>query len=211
MLHKDPFTIDAATFSLIQRIQAIPELKDFYLVGGTALALQYGHCNSIDIDLFTEKEFITDDLISILQNHFEIEVSFKRSTSTLLTFINNVKTDFIRHNYPLVKEPQNEEGITLLSSEDISAMKLNAIVNSGKRLKDFVDIYYLLEYFSLNQMLLFFEKKYPHLNSLIVLKSLSYFNDIDPNIDPPKTKVNLSLSEITNRINQAVLQSNRVF
>ena len=211
MLHKDPFTIDAATFSLIQRIQAIPELKDFYLVGGTALALQYGHRNSIDIDLFTEKEFITDDLISILQNHFEIEVSFKRSTSTLLTFINNVKTDFIRHNYPLVKEPQNEEGITLLSSEDISAMKLNAIVNSGKRLKDFVDIYYLLEYFSLNQMLSFFEKKYPHLNSLIVLKSLSYFNDIDPNIDPPKTKVNLSLSEITNRINQAVLQSNRVF
>ena len=45
MLHKDPFTIDFATFRLIQSIQILTELKDFYLVGVTALALQYGHRN----------------------------------------------------------------------------------------------------------------------------------------------------------------------
>jgi hypothetical protein len=43
MLHKDPFIVDPNTFSLIQKIQALPELADFYLVEGTALALQYGH------------------------------------------------------------------------------------------------------------------------------------------------------------------------
>jgi hypothetical protein len=211
MLYKDPFIVDPQTFRLIQNIQALPEFKDFYLVGGTALALQYGHRNSIDIDLFTEKEFVTDDLIAVLQSHFKIEVSFKRNTGTLLTFIDNIKTDFIRHNYPLIKEQQAEEGISFLSTEDIAAMKLNAIVNSGKRLKDFVDVYYLLEHFSLNEMVSFFQIKYPHLNPLIVLKSLSYFDDIDPDMDPPKTRVKLSITKILNRINQAVLQSNKIF
>ena len=50
MLYKDPFIITPETFKLIQQLQSIPELKEFYLVGGTALALQLGHRNSIDID-----------------------------------------------------------------------------------------------------------------------------------------------------------------
>jgi hypothetical protein len=211
MLYKDPFIIDPKTYRLIQDIQALPELKNFYLVGGTALALQYGHRNSIDIDLFTEKEFVADDIISVLQNYFDVEVSFKRDQGTLLTFVNNIKTDFIRHNYPLIKESQSEDGIVFLSTEDIAAMKLNAIVNSCKRLKDFVDIYFLLEHFSLNEMVSFFHIKYPHLNPLIVLKSLSYFDDIDPDMDPPKMKVKLPITKILKRINQAVLRSNKIF
>lgn len=52
MLHKDPFIIAPETFKLTQKLQSLPELKDFVLVGGTSLALQLGHRNSIDIDLF---------------------------------------------------------------------------------------------------------------------------------------------------------------
>lgn len=48
MLHKQPFIVKPETFSLIQQLQAHPGLKEFYLVGGTALALQLGHRNSID-------------------------------------------------------------------------------------------------------------------------------------------------------------------
>ena len=66
MLHKKPFIIAPKTFKLIQQLQAVPELKEFYLVGGTALALQLGHRNSIDIDLFTKNEFEAADLISLL-------------------------------------------------------------------------------------------------------------------------------------------------
>lgn len=66
MLNKDPFIIDPHTFELIQRLQATPGLSDFYLVGGTSLALQIGHRNSIDIDLFTTKEFVTDEIIEFL-------------------------------------------------------------------------------------------------------------------------------------------------
>ncbi len=57
MLHKDPFIVKPATFQLIQQLQSLRELNEFYLVDGTALALQLNHRNSVDIDLFTRNEF----------------------------------------------------------------------------------------------------------------------------------------------------------
>ncbi|WP_301921947.1 hypothetical protein [Ferruginibacter sp.] len=56
MLHKNPLIISPHTFQLIQQLQSLPELAGFYLVGGTALALQLGHRNFIDIDLFSQIE-----------------------------------------------------------------------------------------------------------------------------------------------------------
>lgn len=158
MLYKDPFIIKSETFALIQELQKLDFLKDFYLVGGTALALKLGHRNSIDIDLFTQNEFDENELIQNLKDKFTLNVSFTKK-STIISTINSIKTDFIRHNNPLIREPITEEGITYLSMEDIAAMKLHAIENSGKRLKDFIDIYFLLEHFSLNKMLRFYAIK----------------------------------------------------
>jgi len=53
MLHKESHIVSAETFLLIQQLEALPELNDFSLVRGTALALQLGHRNSLDIDLFS--------------------------------------------------------------------------------------------------------------------------------------------------------------
>lgn len=210
MLHKDPFLIHPETFELIQHLQAIPELNKFYLVGGTSLALQIGHRNSIDIDLFTNEPFETNEVIDLLRERFSVEISSQKKNS-LFTFVNDVKTDFIRHNYALLNAPIKEEGISFLSAADISAMKLNAIINSGKRSKDFVDIYFLLEHFSLNEMIGFFETKYPHMNAVIALKSLSYFEDIDPEMDPPKLRTKLPLSKIRQRIERAIMNGNARF
>ena len=210
MLHKDPFIIHPETFQLIQQIQALPELSKFYLVGGTSLALQIGHRNSIDIDLFTNEPFEADEVIELLQSKFTVEVSSKKRNS-LFTFVNDVKTDFIRHNYALINAPIKKEGISFLSAADISALKLNAIINSGKRLKDFVDLYFLLEHFTLNEMIGFFEIKYPHMNAVIALKSLSYFEDIDPEMDPPKLRIKLPLSQIKQRIERAIVNGNAHF
>lgn len=90
-------------------------------------------------------------------------------------------------------------------------MKQNAISNSGKRLKDFIVIYFLLQHFSLNQMIEFYTIKYPRFNPLIPLKAVSYFEDIDPSIDPPKLRAKLPLPEIKNRITDAVLHSRKKF
>lgn len=210
MFYKDPFIINPKTFSLIQELQSIPLLKEFYLVGGTALALKLGHRNSIDIDLFTQNEFSTQDVFEKIAISKIITKSFERE-NTLMCFIDSIKTDFIRHNYPLINKPITEEGITYLSLEDIAAMKLNAIAQSGKRLKDFIDIYYLLEHFSVNDMLSFYEIKYPNSNKLIALRGLEYFGDIDPNIDPPILKTPLSLSKIKKRIVEGILHINKTF
>jgi len=210
MLHRDPFLIKPETFNLIQRLQALDFLKEFYLVRGTALALQIGHRNSIDIDLFSGDNFNSNQFISQLQTLFAIEVTFE-TTNTLLTFIENIKVDFITHNYPLINPPREEEGIRFLSLPDIAAMKLNAINNSGKRLKDFIDIYFLLEHFSMSEMIEFYTVKYPNFNPLIALRAVSYFDDIDPSIDPPKLPVKLPLEKIKKRISESVLHSREKF
>src|SRR5258708_33299823 len=101
MLHKNPLIIAPATFQLIQELQSIAALKEFYLVGGTALALQLGHRNSIDIDLFTQNNFEADDLKNNLQQ-FEFSATLFRNNTVLAT-VNNIKTDFIRHNFPHIK------------------------------------------------------------------------------------------------------------
>ena len=174
------------------------------------MALQLAHRNSVDIDLFTRNDFIAEDLLRDLELKFSVRTTFK-DPGTLLSVVNNVKVDFIRHAYPLVLPPITEEGITYLSKEDIAAMKLNAISNSGKRLKDFIDVYFLLEHFSLSEMIGFYTVKYPNFNPLIALKAIHYFDDIDPSIDPPKLKVKLPLSEIKKRITDSVLHSRKKF
>ncbi|MBS1558492.1 MAG: nucleotidyl transferase AbiEii/AbiGii toxin family protein [Bacteroidetes bacterium] len=210
MLHKSPSVISPKTFSLIQELQQLPELKDFYLVGGTALALQLGHRNSIDIDLFTQGDFTEEDVLGLLKLKYDIKEIFQRK-NTVIVLVNNIKTDFIKHDYPLIKPPVTEEGITFLGKEDIAAMKFHAIIQSGKRLKDFIDIYFLLEHFCMKQMIDFFIAKYTHSNPMIALKAVNFFDEIDESIDPPRLLKPLSVAQIKKRIREATQKPLRIF
>ena len=210
MLHKNPLIIAPATFLLIQQLQAMPELKNFYLVGGTSLALQLGHRNSIDIDLFTNNDFEPADIENYLKEKFSFRTTLARK-GTLLAVVQNIKTDFIKHSYPLLLPPITEESITFLSKEDIAAMKLHAIIQSGKRLKDFIDIYFLLMHFSMQQMIEFFIEKYKYSNPMIAMKAVAYFDEIDESIDPPKLLKPLPIAEIKKRILTAVQKPTLIF
>ncbi len=210
MLHNDPFIITPATFQLIQQLQAIPELKEFYLVGGTALALQLGHRHSIDIDLFTQNDFEPGDIEKLLGKDYSFSATLARK-GTLLAVVNNIKTDFIRHNYELLFHPVTEEGISYFRKEDIAAMKFHAIIQSGKRFKDFIDIYFLLEHFSMKQMIDFFSAKYKYSNPMIAMKAVNFFDDIDTTIDPPKLPKPLPLKMITERIREATQKPDKIF
>ena len=210
MLHKDPFIIAPETFQLVQQLQTIPELKEFYLVGGTALALQLGHRNSIDIDLFTINEFNDTNIIDSIPAKLGVNEIFRRK-NTIICLINNIKTDFIRHNYELLFPPITEEEVTFLRKEDIAAMKFHAIIQSGKRLKDFIDIYFLLQHFSMKQMVGFFSAKYKYPNLMIAMKAVNYFDEIDENIDPPKLLKPLPLKKITERIREATQKPDKIF
>ena len=163
----------------------MPVLNDFYLVDGTALALHYGHQVSVDLDFFTDKEFDTNTLIDSLKEKYSIGILSQIKNMVILN-IRSVKTDFIRHNYPLLKSIQVNEGIRMVSVEDIAAMKLNSIMNRGSK-KDFYDIYELLIHFTLPELISFHASKYDFSSQLILPKSLVYYQDAE--LEPDSVSV----------------------
>lgn len=180
MLYKE--TVTPSTLELLRKLMDDPELKDFVLVGGTSLALQIGHRVSVDLDLFSIHSFVETDLNQYLIDRYHFETDFL-ARSTVKGEIEGVQIDCLSHAYPLVGETNMYENIRLASIQDIAAMKLNAISGNGTRIKDFIDIAYLAEYMSLNEMLASYQSKYKTMNVLIPVKALTYFDEI--NFDEP--------------------------
>lgn len=175
MLHTE--TIAPRTLELLKRIMLDESLPPFRLVGGTSLALQLGHRISIDLDLFTDESFDEQQVNDILRINYGFETDFI-DKETVKGVIEGVRIDCIAHKYHWICPFSNEEGIRIVSKEDICAMKLNAIAGNGTRIKDFIDIAFLSTYFTLEQMLGFYEEKY-HSNSMMPFKALTYFEDIN--------------------------------
>ncbi|MFQ5446274.1 MAG: nucleotidyl transferase AbiEii/AbiGii toxin family protein [Saprospiraceae bacterium] len=98
MLFKSSRYIPPATLELLETLLADGELSEFFLVGGTALALQLAHRQSIDLDLFSISPFETTDLEPYLANKYQFQTD-KIGTNTLIGFIEGIKTDFITHAY----------------------------------------------------------------------------------------------------------------
>jgi hypothetical protein len=185
MLHKE--TVTPGTLELLKSLMQDENLNDFFLVGGTALSLQIGHRASIDIDLFSQNPFDENQMLSYLESQKNLQLDYL-AKNTIKGQIAQTKVDLITHSYPLVKELEKHEGIRLASLEDIAAMKLNAIVGNGTRLKDFIDIAFMSAYVPLKKMVDSYEDKYATRNPLMTLKALSYHNDI--NFNEPIQMVN---------------------
>ncbi|MFO7789878.1 MAG: nucleotidyl transferase AbiEii/AbiGii toxin family protein [Bacteroidota bacterium] len=177
------------TLELLKDLMKHPQLRDFHLVGGTALALHLGHRISIDIDMFTMKSFNSSKLFEELKSDFKIinkSADVNTLTITIQTKGNKelpVKVDLIRYAYPLLYPIAKSDNIRLLAVEDIIPMKLSALAGRSSK-KDFYDIFYLLQKCSLSQMMDYFKQKYHNDNYLHILKSLIYFADADLEPDP---------------------------
>lgn len=170
-------TLAPETLGLIQSLQAEPALRSFALVGGTALALQLGHRLSVDIDLFSREEYDVDEILELLIRRYRFQRSYQ-SKRALKGSIRGVMVDVIRHDYTELEVLQ-EQGVRLLSARDIAAMKLNAITGNGTRVKDFIDVHFLLERYTLSELVQFYQQKYSQDDCLAVLRSLVYFEDVD--------------------------------
>ena len=198
--------IDTSTLELIKSIQAKEYLTGFYLVEGTALALHFGHRKSIDIDLFSNFSFDASALIENIHQDYPYQLLYT-ADNTLKGSINNIKVDLIAHRYPYILEPVMNSGIQLLSMPDIAAMKLNAISTSGQRIKDFIDIYFLLQHFDLKTLLAFFRTKYKQEQDTFILKSLMYFDEVDLSDWPVLVKDHgLKWNTVKNRLEKTVIQ-----
>jgi predicted nucleotidyltransferase component of viral defense system len=189
---------------LLKKIMSEKLFSDFNLVGGTSLALQMGHRNSIDIDLFGKQEIDSEEFINVLNTFGKTEVS-KNSKNILITDIEGVKVDFVNYQYDLIEKPLEINGIRLVSKKDIAAMKLNAIAGRGSK-KDFIDLYFLLNEFSLKQMLDFYNKKYFDGSEFMVFKSLSYFEEANEQPLPQMMKTTFNWETCKQKIIEEVLK-----
>ena len=157
-------------------------LSDFRLVGGTALALYWGHRLSVDIDLFTDKKI---SLIEIEQKLSDLKDAVQLSKNPIgLTYkIKEVKCDFLTYPYTFAFDAINDKGIRIANIEDIIALKLGAIANRGAR-KDFVDLYYILEKYSVHDLFFFYTRMYHVTEYFSLLKSMTYFEDAENELLP---------------------------
>ncbi len=180
MLHYK--AIDTKTLELLKAIQEIEVFKNLRLVGGTSLALQIGHRISVDIDLFGKIIADRDEIIQELKYFGNLKTIHYTKNINIFT-IDNVKVDIVNYDYPWLQEKIEEDKIVLANIIDIAAMKIAAITGRGT-MKDFIDLYYLLKQFSLNQILEFYKQKYSDASIFMALKSLTYFDDADTDVMP---------------------------
>ena len=155
---------------------------DFYLAGGTALALQLGHRDSIDFDFFIQDSFSTSELFKklniIFSGHKLTKTQEEKDTLSIL-IDDNIKMSFFTYSYELVRPLINSEYFKIASIEDIGLMKLSAIT-SRSVMKDYVDLYFILQQHKIEEIIEqcqnIFDKQF---NDKLFLEQLCYFEDID--------------------------------
>lgn len=171
-------TIVPDTLELLKRLASEPCMASMRLVGGTALALQYGHRQSIDLDFFATQPFDQSTILELFHQIGKCTI-FTQTKNILQVELQGIKVDVVNYsNYPWIDAPILEDGITLASDKDIAAMKINAIIGRGTR-KDFVDLYVLLQHYSLSEILNFYRQRYPDYSDYRALLSLTYFDDAE--------------------------------
>lgn len=179
-------TVEPRTFSILNKLMAIPSLQPFSLVGGTALSLRYGHRSSVDLDLFYHEKFdhipIEADLGLEFGSDFDYESGHQKTG--IFCYIQKIKVDIVYFPHLPISEFECEEGIRMYSSNDIAAMKIQAILGRGQK-KDFWDLYELLRHYPLKQLIDWHKQKYPsQMLAISIPNAITYFTDAD-NSDAP--------------------------
>jgi len=118
--------LEPGTRALLRRLATVLAGDGFFLVGGTALAIQIGHRRSIDLDFFTREAFDPDRILESLSATLPPDgiIVGGRAAHTLSLTLSGVKVDLIRYGYPLLEPLVQADGYTLLALPDIAALKL---------------------------------------------------------------------------------------
>ena len=155
-----------------------PLISQMRLVGGTSLALQYGHRKSIDLDFFGTTTEDVEELTEMMHQCAQQVIRGNYSKRIKTFFLNNIKVDLVNYDYPWIDDAIMEEGLRLASPKDIAAMKVNAVIGRGTK-KDFIDIFFLLQHYTFEDILRFYMQKYPDGSEYRALLSMNYFADAE--------------------------------
>lgn len=178
-----------------------PATQNFSLAGGTNIALRFGHRVSVDLDFFTKEAFDVHTIEKHVAERHPDYIKTDQSAEHIRFMIKGVKVEYIRHDYPYLMNSETIENIKLYSLADVTAMKLNAIINRGAK-KDFFDIAEILQRLSLAEIIRFFLAKYPNTDEALAVRSLSYFDDAENEPEPMQTKH--TWPQVKNKITQTV-------
>ncbi|MFH0797295.1 MAG: nucleotidyl transferase AbiEii/AbiGii toxin family protein [Candidatus Omnitrophota bacterium] len=166
-----------------EQIKLLPRLRflkeeGFYLSGGTSLALQINHRTSVDFDFYNEKEFSSEDIVTLFQKKIKDTTIVQTGRGTLITKAGNTEISLFYYPYKLLAPLVETESIVLTSLQDIAAMKLVAIIQRGKK-RDFFDLYFLVKTFGFGEVFKLTSQKYPPFNPYLGLRALTYFEDAE--------------------------------
>ncbi|MBE0392690.1 nucleotidyl transferase AbiEii/AbiGii toxin family protein [Flavobacterium sp. PL002] len=177
--------------SLLQLMQS-EIFNDFRLVGGTALSLQIGHRESIDIDLFSDADYGTLDFGSIenyLKENFKI-VDYLDTIPAMgkSYFIGEDKENTIKldlyYTDSYIQPYIEVNGVRMATIEEIIAMKID-VVQRGGRKKDFWDLHDLLQLYNISQMLDLHEQRYPYTHDRdLIIQNFTSFDQADEDFNP---------------------------
>ena len=176
--------LTAETRNAFHLVSRLPFVRRFYLAGGTGMALHLGHRFSVDLDFFSsDHDAVGPDERAVLRNALE-DPSLIITYDKDMTFVANwrgVGISFFRLSlYPLVQPPLLLNGIPVASLSEIGAMKLAAMIDRGTR-KDLVDLYYILQHVSLDDLFQVASVKYAHVRTFAIsaTRALAYFVDAE--------------------------------
>lgn len=189
--------ITPAVEQTLQDLKETSVLENFYLAGGTGLALQVGHRKSVDLDFFSRESFNEDLLLQRVQNLSDFALVSK-DAQTLHAEIRDVKVSFLGFSYPLLFPFNEFLGVNVADAREIACMKVNAISGRGTR-RDFIDLYVASQEYGLGQIMEWFKEKYTQARySMVhVLKSLTYFDEAEK--DPmPGMLTDISWEKVKN-------------
>jgi predicted nucleotidyltransferase component of viral defense system len=183
-------TVEPDTIRILKELMEVEGLQEFYLVGGTALALYYGHRLSVDLDLFSTTKFENESIIKALEKNIK-GFAYRNSNNPIgvFGFIDNVKVDLVNYyHHKMIAEPIVEDGIRLYNLKDILAMKIAAILKRGVK-KDFWDIAELLQHFTVQDCIDCYTRKFPTQQLIISIpNAMTYFIDAEESEEPVSLK-----------------------
>ena len=165
---------------------SMPVLEGHALVGGTALALRYGHRMSVDLDLFGstyEHDLLKEALHHEFGSAFHYEPGRGRAIG-LFCYVDGVKVDIVKYPHARISAIEQHGAIRMYADEDIGAMKIQALLGRGKK-KDFWDLHTLLQHHDLNKIMDWHRTKYPdQLLAISIPSAITYFTDAEDSEDP---------------------------
>lgn len=177
MWHPEAIATDAE--AALASLHNASLLENFYLAGGTGLALRFGHRLSRDLDFFASQTFDEERLLQGMRGlpGFSLTAT---APQTAHATVQGTKVSFLGYPYPVLFPPAPYREVAVADPRDIACMKISAIASRGAR-RDFVDLYAAAQRFGLAELLRLFDLKYAQTrySKLHILKSLTFFEDAD--------------------------------